>query len=72
MKIKLYATKIEGYDETDECIFKVEGFDEGSCNVEISTMVDIESWNEIKDCIGEAIALSINGLQSKEGKDVRT
>jgi hypothetical protein len=66
MKIKLYATKIEGYDETDECIFKVEGFDVGTCNVEISTAVDAESWNEIKDRIGEAIALSINGLNSEE------
>ena len=64
MKIKLYATKIEGYDETDECVFKVEGFDAETCSVEISTVVNVESWNEIKDRIGEAIALSINGLNS--------
>jgi hypothetical protein len=66
MKIKLYATKIEGYDETDECVFKVEGFDTETCSVEISTVVNVESWNEIKDRIGEAIALSINGLNSEQ------
>jgi hypothetical protein len=66
MKIKLYATKIEGYDETDECIFKVESFDTETCSVEISTVVNVESWNEIKDRIGEAIALSINGLNSEQ------
>jgi len=66
VKIKLYATKIEGYDETDEIVFKVEGFDAETCSVEISTVVNVESWNEIKDRIGEAIALSINGLNPEE------
>jgi len=66
MKIKLFATKIEAYNETDECVFNVESFDEQTCSVEISTVVNVESWNEIKDRIGEAIALSINGLNSEE------
>ena len=61
--IKMYATKIEAYDEeTEELLFIVEACDEACCTVTISTTVDPASWYGISTDIHRAIILAVTGI----------
>jgi hypothetical protein len=63
MKIKLYPVKIEAY-EGDELVFKVESFDSETCSVEVSTLVTVESWDELSHHIRNALSIAIKGIDS--------
>jgi len=55
MNISVYPTKFEAFDETNELLFIVEMFDECSATVEIKTVLNTESWNEISSRIGDCL-----------------
>lgn len=47
----------EAYDETNELLFRVKVFDEACASVEIKTVVNVESWDEMSAKIREALVL---------------
>jgi len=46
--VKVYATKVEGVDETGELLFKVESFDEHTATIELTpTVHNAESLEQL-------------------------
>lgn len=46
--IKVYPVKFEAYDDASESLlFSIEAFDGYTATVTISSLVDIETWDEV-------------------------
>ena len=64
--IDAYATRFEAIDEdTKDLLFIVEMFDENAADVNIKTVVTVESWDELSSKIRECLVKM--GLKTFEG-----
>jgi len=56
MIIRLEPVKIEAYDESNDCVYSVECFDECSATITLhETTHTVESWEEISASITDAL-----------------
>jgi hypothetical protein len=56
MTLKMVPVEFECYEtDMEELVFKVKAFDQSSANVEIETVVNVESWDEMAPLIRAAL-----------------
>jgi hypothetical protein len=55
--IEIFPIAIEGYDETNEGVFKIKAFDECAAEIEITTMVNPYVWPEISEAIMKSLQM---------------
>lgn len=60
--IDIYPVVVEGYfAENTTCAFRIKTFDEGACEVEIKTLVNSDSWEDISKAIKTALVMMEKG-----------
>lgn len=55
--IKVYPTKIEAVDETNELVFTIEAFDQHAASVTMKTLVGRGNIEEITDAMIRAVTM---------------